>query len=402
MGEELKIFREAMNILYWGTYDRTKPRNQILLSGLRESGHALEECHFTVWSKENDKSQLGGILPKLILIARYLIAYPVLIFRYLFTCKNHDVVVVGYLGIIDAILLWPFAKIKNKPIVLDAFLSVYNTAVEDRQLLGEKQPFAKLLFHIERLSYQLASLVIIDTNEHAKYIIDKFSLDLAKVAVVLVGTRKEYFKSRTLSSPPANKPLNIIFYGTMVPLQGVCTVFEAAKITPTEIANWTIIGRGQGSERLDLLCEEAKLPNLKRIEWLELPELQKILDSSDLALGIFGDTAKASRVIPIKFYEAFAMGLPIITMDTPAIRELVPDKTNGLWLVPPADPKALSEAVIEAHRVLPDLDGQVLYGELKKDIFPLNIAKQLIDTIEKQLLLQEIPHERSSNLRTKP
>lgn len=374
-----------MNILYWGTFDRTKPRNQVLLSGLGESEHQLEECHFAVWENDNDKSQLNSWQAKLRILLRYALAYPVLLFRYLFVCGKHDVVFVGYLGIVDVIVLWPFAKLKGKPIVLDAFLSVYNTTVEDRALLSKKHPLAKGLFQLERLAYRLSSLVVIDTKEHARYIAKTFDLDESKVGFVFVGAREEFFVERCVTTPAANEPLRLVFYGTLVPLQGVCTIFEAARITPPEVATWTIIGKGQESTKLDALCEEARLPHVERIQWMPLNELQARLDECDLALGIFGATEKAARVIPIKFFEAFAKGLPLITMDSPAIRELIPPKTEGIWLVPPGDAQALSAAVVEASKTLPRLKGQVLYQELKREIRPQTIAARLGERIEQQV-----------------
>jgi glycosyltransferase involved in cell wall biosynthesis len=49
-------------------------------------------------------------------------------------------------------------------------------------------------------------------------------------------------------------------------------------------------------------------------------------------------------VIPNKVFQALACGVPVVTADTPAARELLTDDADAL-LVPPGDPAALAAAV---------------------------------------------------------
>ena len=63
-----------------------------------------------------------------------------------------------------------------------------------------------------------------------------------------------------------------------------------------------------------------------------------------MALGVFGATDKAQRVIPNKVFEAVCVKLPLVTGDTPAVRRLFTDGENAL-LVPVADPEAIAAAI---------------------------------------------------------
>jgi glycosyltransferase involved in cell wall biosynthesis len=69
---------------------------------------------------------------------------------------------------------------------------------------------------------------------------------------------------------------------------------------------------------------------------------------ADVCLGIFGTSAKAQRVIPNKVYDALACARPVITADTPAIRELLqPD--DQVIVCPPGDPESLADAIALMH-----------------------------------------------------
>ena len=84
--------------------------------------------------------------------------------------------------------------------------------------------------------------------------------------------------------------------------------------------------------------------NVELVPWVEYERLPGELHRAGCALGIFGTSAKAARVIPNKAFQALACGTPLVTADTPAARELLVDGESAL-LVPPGDPEALAAAL---------------------------------------------------------
>jgi glycosyltransferase involved in cell wall biosynthesis len=125
--------------------------------------------------------------------------------------------------------------------------------------------------------------------------------------------------------------------GKLIPLHGIETILEAAQLTPE--LDYRVIGSGQ----LDSLLQ-AKPENVEWIPWTEYERLAHELDRAGCALGIFGTSPKAQRVIPNKAYQALACGVPLVTGDTPAARELLVDGENAL-LVRPGDAAALATAL---------------------------------------------------------
>jgi len=98
-----------------------------------------------------------------------------------------------------------------------------------------------------------------------------------------------------------------------------------------------------GSGQLDELMNTPP-PNVEWVEWVEYELLPEEIQRAGCALGVFGTSAKASRVIPNKAFQALACGTPLVTADTPAARELLVDGESAL-LVPAGDPEALAAAV---------------------------------------------------------
>jgi glycosyltransferase involved in cell wall biosynthesis len=330
----------------WGTYDLGKPRVRILLRGLRDNGVSVRECHRPIWTGVEDKSQVHKWDQRVRIVARWIAAYPALLWCFL-RSPRQNIVLVPYLGQLDILVLWPLAKLRGSRLVLDAFLSLYNTVVEDRQLIGRRNPIAWATYACEWLACHAADQILVDTHAHGAYFCQTFGLDPSRVHRVLVGVEPEHFPAAPARVKPAGEALRVLFYGQFIPLHGVDTIVRAAKLTEQARIHWHLIGTGQEAAKIQALIAQLKPANLEWSQWVPYPELIREIHSADLCLGIFGSTDKAARVIPNKVFQVLATGKPIITRDGPAARELVAEAPQ-VTLVAPADPTALAAAVTKA------------------------------------------------------
>lgn len=337
-----------MRVVLWGTYDTGKPRTRILLAALREASVEVLEIHCEVWSGVEDKSQVFELRSRIRLFLTCLASYPRLVLRYI-RAPNHDAVIVGYLGHLDVLVLWPFALLKGKPIVWDAYLSLYDTVVLDRKLVGRNTPIAWLLWVWEWLACRASRRVVLDTAAHAQLFRELYDLHTGRMATALVGAEADFFSRDTKlqEKAPSDKSdiVTILFFGQFIPLHGIDTIIRAAQIAHDGPYRWLLIGQGQEEARIRTLIKEGPKIDLEWIPWVPYATLNKWICQSDVCLGIFGDTGKASRVIPNKVFQALAAGRPLITRDSSAVRELISDPSPGIYLVPPADPEALLNAL---------------------------------------------------------
>jgi len=376
-----------MRIVFWGTYDLGKPRNRILLRGLRENNIDVIECHTNLWQGVEDKSQIAGFKNKLCFGIKWVFSYPGLVLRYL-RLPKHDVTFIGYMGHLDVLILSFFARMRSIPIVWDAFLSLYDTVVQDRKLVRPKHPLARLLYLWEWLACRAAALVILDTEAHAEYFRQNFRLSRNHVGATLVGAETEIFPSypsRLIVSESKDHAaaLKILFYGQFIPLHGIETIIQAAiRLKKNELIRWIIIGKGQEAEKVRNMLGKHSLPQLTWLPWVDYERLVEYIHHADICLGIFGDSDKANRVIPNKIFQILAAGKPLITRDSSAIRELLHDDIPGIILVQPADPEALADKIKSLSEKTISRQKR-FHQNLINRIQPVAVANKLLDQIIK-------------------
>lgn len=308
-----------MKICYFGIYDSEYSRNKILISGLCQNGVEVFEC-------KTDKAGLSK--------------YFDLVKKHKILKNNYDAMVVGYPGF-QAVIL---AKLlTNKPIIFNAFVSMYDSMVLDRAQIKKNSLKALYFWYLDKISMSLADIVLFDTSEHIKFVSKEFNIDQSKFRRIFLGADTSVFYPREKSKDDMFK---VGFYGHYIPLQGVEYIIKSAKLLEDhKDIRFEIIGDGQEKKKiLDL----AKSLNIKNIDFSQNVSIQTLalkMSGVDVCLGIFGNTEKAKRVIPNKVYECVALSKPVITADTPAMREFFGE--DELFLTKLASPESIAEAILK-------------------------------------------------------
>jgi len=322
---------------------------RLLIAGAKAAGMDVYECHTDLWKGIEDKSQVSSAGKRFLLLLKWLFSYPKLIFRYLLASK-HDVVIIPYLGHVDIFFIWLFARLRGVLIVWDAFLSLYDTTVNDRALLKQSGLLARLLYAAEWVACRLPDICLLDTGPHAKYFEKLFNLPAGSIKHIPVGVEAEFFQPEKMEECAENGsgPLVVFFYGQFIPLHGIETIIKAAQLVEQKRIDvrWILAGKGQEEEKIEEQIKKAQLRSVERIPWIPYQDLRRWILRADVCLGIFGTSEKSLRVIPNKVFQIVSVARPVITSDTAAIRELFSEHP-GINLVPPGHPSALADAIIE-------------------------------------------------------
>jgi glycosyltransferase involved in cell wall biosynthesis len=312
-----------VRVLYFGTYERRYPRNAQVISCLRRVGVEVIERHEPVWEGREQKWGAGlSAVPRLARAQARL---------WRDRDADADALIVGYPGHLDL----PAARrvARGRPVVFNPLVSLLDSLVSDRARFRPGSLPARLLASIDRRALRAADLVVADTEANADFLAGLADLPPERLGVCFVGAEEQIF----YPGWAPEEPFTAVFVGKLIPLHGLETILAAARLAPE--LGFRVIGSGQ----LDRLLE-SKPANVEWIRWVEYEQLPDELKRAGCALGIFGTSDKARRVIPNKAFQALACGAPLVTADTPAARELLADGENAL-LVPPGDPAALAAAL---------------------------------------------------------
>ncbi|MFA5066327.1 MAG: glycosyltransferase [Dehalococcoidia bacterium] len=343
-----------MTICYFGIYDPDYSRNRILLGGFGLNGINVIEC----------RTSVKGPLK-----------YWDLIKKHWSIRRKYDIMIVGFPGF-QAMILARFLTFK--PIIFDAFYSFFDSMAEDRRVVNAWSLRGRYYWFLDWLACRLADRILLDTNAHIDYFVEKLKLSRKKFFRVFVGCDDKVI----FPAPPIKKDYFLVhFHGSFIPLQGVEYIIEAAKILENENIKFNIIGRGQTYKEIIDLAGRLQARNVNFLEPVAIEALRDYLAQADVCLGIFGHTDKAKRVIPNKVYEGLAARRPVLTGDSSAVRELLTDGQNAIFC-------RLADARDLAAKILAVKDGRIAkekiadsgYEVYQRLCRPEILVKQLLDS----------------------
>lgn len=298
-------------------------RNRVLLAALR--------LHHDVTVLTGN----GHSIPTRIVIglAQWLVRQP-----------TYEVVLAGFYGQPIALAL---SVLQRKPVILDAYVSTYDTLCEDRALFCPHSLPGRLAYWLDWRSCQVASRVLTDTQAHAHYFAHQFGIPKIKLRPVYVGCDETLFYPCTDVSPPSHR-CEVFSYSSFLPLHGTEVIVQAAALLRDRPdIRFTLGGDGVGLQAVRRMVDELKLDNVDLIGWIPTKHLPAYIARASICLGgHFSTIPKAARVIATKTFQFIAMRKPTIVGDNAATRELfVPGE--HVYAVPMGDPTALAKAISE-------------------------------------------------------
>jgi len=347
-----------MKVCYFGIYQSSYPRNNILIEGLRQNNIEVIECC--------DRSK--GIKK-----------YWRLFWKHWQIRNDYNIMMVGFLG---QSIIFLAKLISRKPIILDAFISLYDTNVFDRKICSSKSLRARYYYFLDKFSCHIADKVLLDTDCHIDYFVKTFKLSRKKFVRIFVGSNDRIFYPQPNTRKIIDRFL-VHFHGYIVPFHGVEYIVRAAKVLEKENIIFQFITRYDSSfQDLQKLVKQLNIKNINFIEVVSYGKLAQYMNQADVCLGVFGTTPKIQKVIPNKIFEALACVKTLITARTPAVKELLTDRENCL-LTELGDPRDLADKILELKNnpAFKEKIAQNGYQLYKENLTPKILGAKLKDIL---------------------
>lgn len=280
---------DGKTVLWWGRFDPDYSRNRILRQAYAALGWQVLDFH-------PGFSPLGDVEAR---------------FRRL---PHADLLHVPCFRQRDIAAAHRYARRHGIPFLIDPLISAYDKQVFERGKFSEGSVRAKKLLRAEQQLFQCADHVLADTPEHARFFSETLGVDPARLHVVYVGAEEPLFTPGAAHAP--NSPIEVLFYGSFISLQGPQVIVEAARLYQGPPVRWILLGNGP-------LLDECKsraqgLTSVTFENWLPYATLPDRIRRADILLGIFGHTSKTRRVIPNKVFQALACGRMVLTCPSSA------------------------------------------------------------------------------------
>lgn len=343
---------ERPRVCHFGAFPVSEAysRNICVARALAAGGWEVVECRASnsgsPWRRAKSCARPLAMVGALCRLARDWFALAIKHLR----APRYDVLLVGYPSHVDVFLAAALAKWRRRPVVMDAFIGLYDTVVRDRGLVRERSLLARVVRAWEWVALHLADSVMVDTEEQADLLAREYGLSRSRVFAAPVGIDERVWGPTPL--PDRQEEFRIAFWSTFIPLHGVSVVAQAAAILDStgEAVRFEVVGDGQTAPEFAAALDELKPRNIVwRRGFTCMAEIVKLAAHAHCCLGIMGTSGKASRVVPYKVYQALAAARPVITADTAAARRVLTDGESAL-LVPPGDPAALARAIARLAR----------------------------------------------------
>lgn len=314
-------------------------RSQALLDHLRNSGHHILRVkpNFTSHNVSN-KNNLAR--------TRRIITYLIKLFL-----KTATVDIIYILPLnTDFIISTLWAKLFfKKPLIVDLYISLYDTYVEDTKMFDSTSEEADLILKKDIISFTKSDYIITPFKHQLNYWKQKFAVEIdeSKVFISPIFTNSKLKRNRKFVQ---GGTFRICWWGTFIPLHGLDKVLQAFKILKQKEYNFTCDLFGVEHKSFYEYLETIKINQLnyyvtlrKDLNFADDSLPQYLVNNCDLALGIFGDVDKGKNAVSSKVIDALSMEIPTLTMKSPGLKEFF-DFNTDLWTCE-TSPEAIAEAI---------------------------------------------------------
>jgi glycosyltransferase involved in cell wall biosynthesis len=294
---------------------------------------------------------------------------------FLESVKSSDLIHAHGHPYLSSLLAAKLAKKYSKPFVL----TQHNTFIEYGRFWDTVEKLNDLA--VGKAVLKEADKILVVSNATKRYV-SSLGADPEKITVLYNGVDMERFKPLTDAKDAIRKKLGIsknavvvVTVRRLVYKNGVDTLIDSAQIAIKKNPKlvFLVVGEGPDFAQVKSRIEQLGIGNNLRLAgFVSDDDLPLYYNAADF----FVLPSKSGEGLPLVALEAMACGLPVIATNVGGISEIMADDYGKI--VPPDNPEALAEAVLEfSHRELSAVKNALRAMIAQKYSWDSNVEKLL-------------------------
>ncbi len=253
-------------------------------------------------------------------------------------------------------ILYCIARLFRKKVLLDVYISNYQTLVLSRKTINEKTLRAELCYRLEQFRFNTADRLIFLTEEEKKYYVALLDASPKGIDVIPLGNQAKPRADLPFFRGTTARPSICWWGGENNPIHGLGTIIKGLKLLESKGVDFdfTILGYDPTAGKTyyrDLLNE---------VGWKDKVQIHYyasdydkfctfLKKKCDIGFGLISLEKKAISVVANKSLDCLHMGIPLVTIDSAEMRRFWDD--SQVYYCPEPSPEAVCECV---EKVLSD------------------------------------------------
>jgi glycosyltransferase involved in cell wall biosynthesis len=235
----------------------------------------------------------------------------------------YDLVILSEFSIEMAPFSWAIARTRRAVHLVDFFVGLYETEVEDAGHTDPRSFRAKQLRLADWLAVRLADVCAIDTEVRASRFSGHYK-ERRRFLTLPVGA-PDWAYARPVLRKRGHRP-TVLYYGNYLRLHGLLDLVDAlADLQRRGLLSARVLFLGDGPD-YQVVTTTVRAQSLQDAIEFHPPvsptDLAEYLHRSDIVLGVFGGSPKARGVIANKVWQGLYAGKIAVTRASPALNEI--------------------------------------------------------------------------------
>ena len=247
--------------------------------------------------------------------------------------------------IFQAISSLIISKVKRVPFVLE-IRDLWPEFAIDMKILKNNQLiyFARL---IEKLLYNNAKHIIVNSPAYKTYIIKKYNIKYDKITLIANGVDISNFRKSNKTIVSDSKSIVITYAGAIGYANDIGTILKAAKyLEKYNNIKFIIAGDGMMRNKMINYANQLSLKNIQFIGAIPKKDMPDLLSNTDICIATLLNIPMFKTTYPNKVFDYMAAGKPILFCIDGVIRKVIEKADCGLY-VEPSDHVQLAKNILK-------------------------------------------------------